>query len=75
MDLKIKKIMAALFDVSADDIDEKSSTETLSAWNSIQHMSLVRALENEFDVTIDEDELVMMVNYKKITRVLSRKLS
>jgi acyl carrier protein len=70
---KIKEIMASVFKCEKSDIDENSSPDTIEKWDSLGHMNLVVALEEEFGVVFSEDETVEMLNFKLVEETLKGK--
>lgn len=75
MENKIKDIIASVFGVDPKDVDDNASPDTIENWDSIRHMNLVVALEEEFEIEFDDEELVDMVNYKIIRATINEKLS
>ena len=65
--------MAAVLEVSAEDINDDSSSDTIVLWDSLKHMQLVVALEEEFDSHFTDEEIVRMKNYSKIIEVIKGK--
>ena len=65
-DEKIKGVMAAVFDIQAEDIDDNASPDTIGKWDSLRHMNLIVSLEEEFSVTFGDDDIANMLNYKLI---------
>jgi acyl carrier protein len=63
--------MAAVFGIAESDITEDASPDTIEAWDSLRHMSLVLALEEEFGVEFTDDQTVEMLNIKLIKAILS----
>lgn len=41
-------------------------------WDSIAHMTLVAAIEDEFDVMIDTDDVIDMSSFTKATEILAK---
>lgn len=66
MEERIKEIMGAVFEIDPSTIDENASTDTIENWDSIRHMSLIVALEEEFGVQFDDDQIADMQNYKLV---------
>ena len=64
--------MSSKFGVSIDDIDDNTSPDTLESWDSLKHMNLIIALEEEFSVELSDKDIVEMINYKLIFHRLSR---
>ena len=71
---RIKNIMSAVFEMSVDEIDENSSSDSIHSWDSINHMKLVVALEEEFNIEFKDAEIIELINTKLIVLVLSEKL-
>ena len=49
--------MAQIFNVDADSITGASTPENVDRWDSLRHMQLILALEDEFGVTIADDAI------------------
>lgn len=41
-------------------------------WDSVGHMSLVAALEDEFDIMIDTDDIIDLSSYEKGKEILTK---
>ena len=65
--------MAAVLEVPVDEITDESSPDNIESWDSLKHMNLVVALEEEFNIRFDDDEIVEMMNYGLIKVILSKK--
>lgn len=70
---KIKHIMSGLFETPVEEIGDDASTDTLKAWNSLNHLNLVLALEDEFGITFDDNEVLEMVTLELIVLTLKEK--
>ena len=70
MDDRIKGVMAAVFGVPPDAITDESSPHDIKGWDSIKHMSLVLALEEEFDIHFEEAEIPSLVNFRIIAATI-----
>jgi len=58
--------MAAVFDTSPGQITDDSSPHDIQGWDSIKHMNLVVALEDEFNIHFEDAEIPSLVNFKII---------
>lgn len=74
MDTRIKNTMAAVFNIDAAQITESASSDTIEGWDSLGHMSLIVALEEEFEIVFDDSEMVDMVDYNTIYETIKNKL-
>ena len=74
MENRIKNIMAAVFEISVDEINDESSPDNIESWDSLKHMNLIVALEEEFGVQFMDEEIVEVMNYALIKLILSKKV-
>ncbi len=70
MEERIKKVMANVFNEDIININENSTIDNIEKWDSIGHMNLIVALEEEFDTVFDDEDIEILVNYKNILKVL-----
>lgn len=75
MDNHIKNVMSAVFEIPIDEIDDDSSPDNVGSWDSLKHMNLVVALEEEFDIEFIDDEIVEMMNLSQIKSIVMEKLT
>tara|TARA_B110001452_G_C15107471_1_gene386101 strand:- start:380 stop:607 length:228 start_codon:yes stop_codon:yes gene_type:complete len=71
---KVLEVMSLVFEVPQEKLNEESSSENIESWDSLMHMNLVVALEEEFDVEFDEEEIIGMLSYKGVIELLEAKL-
>jgi acyl carrier protein len=67
----LRQVMADVFGLSADQITEDASIDSIEAWDSLKHLNLVLALEERFGVSFTEQETVEILNYELIRTVLA----
>lgn len=72
---RLKGVLAAMLDLNADAIDARTSTDTVPQWDSVRHMNLVIALEEAFDITIPDDEVVTLTSYEIIKTTVEEQLA
>jgi len=72
MEDQIRKVMSRVLRIPDHQIDEVVSVDTVSAWDSLQHINLVLALEEEFDVRFSVDDIGLITSYPAIIKVLER---
>ena len=71
IEVRIKNVMSAVFDIPVDQIKDNSSADTIESWDSLKHMNLVIALEDEFNCEFTDSETVEIVNYKLILTIIA----
>ncbi len=63
---RIARVMAEVFGIDPSMINEDASPGGIEQWDSLRHMNLVVALEEEFDVRFPDDSISEMVSFKLI---------
>ena len=67
---RIKNIMSAVFEIPEEQIKDNSSPDTIESWDSLKHMNLIIALEEEFEVEFTDNEIYEMMNYTLIKSII-----
>jgi acyl carrier protein len=67
---RIKKVMANIFGIDGNLINNNSSPDNIDNWDSLKHMSLIVALEEEFETEFSDDEIFNTMSYSLIVDVL-----
>lgn len=74
MQERIKHVIAAVFGLDDQTITEEScSINTIEQWDSLQQIRLVLALEQEFDIEFDDEEIPQLTNFSTIQSLVSDK--
>jgi len=74
MEDRIKELVALVLDISPNAVRETTSTDTLEAWDSMKHMDLIVALEEEFEIEFDDQEVIEMTDYATIKNSIMSKV-
>lgn len=75
LDSHIKNVMSAVLEIPIDEIDDDTSPDNVSSWDSLKHMNLVFALEEEYEIEFIEEEIVEMMNLSHIKSIVMEKLT
>lgn len=67
---KIISIMADIFELDAADIPDNASVGVVENWDSIRHMNLIVALEEEFDVRFNDTDIVDLITIPLIESII-----
>lgn len=73
MEDRIKKVMSDVFNIDVSLINNESSPDNIENWDSLKHMNLIIALEEEFEIEFDDDEIVDSMNCALILNILNSK--
>jgi acyl carrier protein len=66
----LKQVLSAVLGIPAESIGEATSMDTVEGWDSIKHMNLVLALEDEFGISIPDEDAANITSYPLIRLVL-----
>ncbi len=69
-EIKIKEIMSIVFGIDIALISDDASPDNIPNWESLNHMNLIVALEEEFDIEFTDDQIVEILNYKLLKSIL-----
>jgi acyl carrier protein len=70
---RIRNVMSAVFQISADETNEDSSSDTITSWDSLKHFNMIMALEEEFDIEFGSEEIVDLLDFKRIKLIVLKK--
>ena len=66
----LKNALAVLFKVDVDEINDNSSMDNVERWDSLSHLKLVLALEDEFKISFTEEESIEILSFGLIKEVM-----
>lgn len=72
---RVRRITADVLEVPQDRILADSSSENVENWDSVHHLNLVLALEQEFGLQFEPEEIDEMNSVQYILVVLENKLA
>ena len=75
MEDRIRQIMADILNVAPEDIDGSTGMDNVGSWDSLKHLNLCLALEQEFGITLEVNEIESMLTYAEILEVMQRKIA
>ena len=71
---KVVGIVADVFGMQPAQISMESSPETVSAWDSVNNLNLVLALEEQFQLQFEPEDFERMHTVGEIVTVLEQRL-
>lgn len=72
---RVKKVIANVFNLDISDISESTSPDSLKKWNSLGHMNLILALEEEFNITFNDEQVIEIRSYPLIVCIIKEVLT
>jgi len=58
---KVIQVLVNILQVSPDKISTKTTSDDIEKWDSLNHINMIQALEQEFGVRYDEEQVVSML--------------
>ena len=62
----IINVMGAVFALSSEEIPLDASPDLIESWDSVGHMNLILALEEEFGIRFPDDQIEMLISLDAI---------
>jgi acyl carrier protein len=69
---RVCQVVADVLGVPADSVNAQTSYENVNAWDSLNIVKLVMAVESEFEVAVSPDDAVSFTSVAAIVQVLDR---
>ncbi len=70
---QVRTIFSDVFQVPLDQVTPQSSPETIPTWDSLQHLNLVLALEQEFCIQFTPEEIEQLLSVEVVAAILDEK--
>jgi len=71
---KVQEIAADIFNVPHDALGPEASPETITQWDSLQHLNLVLAIEQHFNLDLAPEDCEQMRTIELVTLIVEEKL-
>lgn len=69
---RVRAVLARALKVDAGTISDTASQTDVSQWDSVRHMNVVLAVENDFDIQFDDAELPKLTSLSLIIDAVER---
>ncbi len=70
---RVQRIFSDVFQIPREHVKADSSPDTISNWDSLQHLNLVLALEQEFNVQFTPEEIEQLLSVELVAALLQEK--
>jgi acyl carrier protein len=71
----IRMVMGAVFGIDPKKISVEATPDNVEQWDSLRHMNLILALEDEFRVRFRDDQVQQLITFRLIELNLLELLS
>ncbi|MCU1258358.1 MAG: acyl carrier protein [Bryobacterales bacterium] len=72
---RVRRVAADILETAPEDLHSDSSADTVGTWDSLRHLSLVLALEQEFEIEFTPEEIEELLSIGLVQTVVEEKLT
>ena len=69
---KYNAIFTEVFGVTADQLGDNFSKETVSEWDSVHQLNIISLLEETFDFMLDPEDIMACTSYNAGKEILAK---
>lgn len=69
---KLNNIFCDVFSVDVAVLNNEFDNNTVEGWDSVHQLSLTSAIEDEFDIMLDAEDILEFTSYAKAKTVLAK---
>lgn len=69
---KYKNVFISVFNVPESELNGGFEAEKVAKWDSITHLSLCTAIEDEFDIMFDSEDMLELRSFEKGKEILAK---
>ncbi len=74
-EVRLKQVLAEIFELDPSTIDGTTSSDKVERWDSLQHISMIVSVEQEFGVRFSEEEMSELLSFERLRLALASKLT
>tara|TARA_Y100001970_G_C14121241_1_gene796423 strand:- start:674 stop:910 length:237 start_codon:yes stop_codon:yes gene_type:complete len=71
---EVTNILIAILNVPSSVITLDSSPETIENWDSLKHIKIISALEEEYSLEFSDEEILEMLVFSSMINLIEKKL-
>ncbi len=69
---KLNNIFCEVFSVDVAALNEEFNNCTVEGWDSVHQLSLTSAIEDEFDIMLDAEDILEFTSYANAKAILAK---
>ncbi len=71
---KVINVLSGVLNIPVSNIPLDATPGIIEKWDSINHITLVLALEDTFEITFTDDELTDLISLELIIKIIAEKI-
>jgi len=68
----VERIVSDVFEMDEKDLTDEHSPDNVETWDSMNHLKLVTAIENEYNMKLSMREIQSMVSVGDIKKIINK---
>lgn len=73
MSVELREIVADVLDVSPNEISETFGPDTTDRWDSMNHLRMITAVEDEYGIQFSMEEIQSIENFGMLGQLVAEK--
>ena len=69
---KLNRIFSEVFAVEESALSSDFNKDTVEEWDSVRQLTLSTAVEDEFDILLDAEDILELTSYDNVKRILAK---
>ena len=69
---KLNKVFCEVFSVDESALNSEFNNFNVEGWDSVRQLSLTTAVEDEFDIMLDAEDILEFTSYDNAKKVLAK---
>lgn len=69
---ELQALAADILEVEPSELDEASSPETIESWDSVQHLNLILAIEEQYDMQLDPEAIGGVATLGELAEIVEK---
>lgn len=69
---KLNTIFSEVFSVEVSSLNAEFDNKSVEGWDSVRQLSLTTAVEDEFDIMLDAEDILEFTSYENVKAVLAK---
>ncbi len=67
---KLKNLLSVILNIPCEMITDDSNMDTIKSWSSLKHMDIILSIEEEFNISIPDEDAANLTSYPLIRIVV-----
>ena len=75
IEMRLRQLFHSVLGLDPAEINSETSPDNVARWDSLQHLALVTSIEEEFGISIDEQDILEMLSFGLAIEIVAATLA